>query len=225
MENIKKNFYELQAWEAGTLIIGVDEVGRGCLAGPVVAAATMIHKGKKSPLIKDSKILTLEERIKAFQWVIKNSTYGIGIVHNRLVDQKNIYQATKIAMKRAISQLLANTPIIPSAIVIDAVKLSLDNFQGPIHSFPFGESKSISIAAASIIAKVTRDRLMQEFEHDFPQYQLAQHKGYATVSHRNHLKMHKICLIHRVSFVDHWEDALSAQNTIPFKQSSEKELS
>lgn len=214
MENIKKNFYELQAWQAGTLIIGVDEVGRGCLAGPVVAAATMIQQGKKSPLIKDSKILTQEERLQAFQWVIKNSISGIGIVHNRLIDQKNIYQATKMAMQRAISQVLARSPIIPSAIVIDAVKLQLPYFSGPIHSFPFGESKSISIAAASIVAKVTRDALMQKLEIDFPGYFLEKHKGYATPLHRNQLTVHKISLLHRISFVDHWEDALQQQ--LPF---------
>ena len=158
--NFNKNHYENAAWDVQSVVCGIDEVGRGCLAGPLVAAAVILPIGKNSRLIKDSKLMEAPDREKAAKWIRKHCIYAIGIVHNRLIDQHNIYQADLIAMKKALVNLLAICPQVPSTILVDAMPLQLSdtNFKDiPVHYFPFGESKSSSIAAASIIAKVTRD--------------------------------------------------------------------
>src|SRR5579863_9600369 len=100
--NIKKNSFELAAWNDQRFVIGVDEVGRGCLAGPLVAAAVILPLNKAHSMLKDSKIMTPIERLKAFKWIKKHCWYGIGIVHNRIIDKHNIWQATIIAMKKAL---------------------------------------------------------------------------------------------------------------------------
>lgn len=199
--DFKKNHYEQQAWDKNKLICGIDEVGRGCLAGPVVAAAVILKTTKISRLVKDSKIMTPDDRLKAFDWITANSWYSIGITHHRLIDQVNIYYATQIAMKRAVMQLLVMTPQKPSCIVIDAMPIQLNNFEGDIVAFPYGESKSSSIAAASIVAKVTRDLLMQRLDSVFPGYALAHHKGYATQEHKIALKQQPTSIIHRTTFL------------------------
>lgn len=204
--DFRKNAYEKAAWQQGRLICGVDEVGRGCLIGPVVAAAVIIHTRKISPLIRDSKQLTPEERLKSFAWIEKNCRYGIGIVHHRLIDTINIYQATVQAMKRAIMQLGTKKSDRPALIVVDAVPLTIDCFDGDIIAFTHGESKSVSIAAASVVAKVTRDRLMQRLDAVFPGYGLAQHKGYATREHRKSVEALNATIIHRTSFMHDGSD-------------------
>lgn len=199
--DFKKNFYEQAAWSENKLVCGIDEVGRGCLAGPVVAAAAILKNPKISRLVKDSKIMTPEERLQAFDWINANAWYAIGIVHHRLIDQVNIYYATQLAMKRAVMQLLVQVPQKPSCIVVDAMPIELKNFDGEIIAFPHGESKSSSIAAASIVAKVTRDLLMQRLDSVFPGYALAQHKGYATAEHKLSLENQSTSLIHRATFL------------------------
>lgn len=202
--NFNKNHYENTAWEAQSVVCGIDEVGRGCLAGPLVAAAVILPIGKISRLIKDSKVMEQEDREKAAKWIKKHCTYAIGIVHNRLIDQHNIYQADLIAMKKALVNLLAIYPQTPSAILVDAMPLKLadTNFNHiPVHYFPFGESKSTSIAAASIIAKVTRDELMNRFDTVFPGYTLNEHKGYSTPKHKAAIKEQSHTIIHRMSFL------------------------
>ena len=204
-EHFRKNHFEKLAWEQGTLICGIDEVGRGCLAGPVVTAAVMLPAHKLSPLLKDSKIMSSEERLKAAAWIEKNCWYGIGSVHHRLIDQHNIWHATLIAMKRALMNLLSIAPYRPSAIVIDAMPLQLFDTSYndiPVHYFPFGESRSSSIAAASIIAKVHRDALMQRIDAVFPGFHLGQHKGYSTPLHKRVLQeTHSQLVIHRQNFL------------------------
>lgn len=213
MENIQKNFFEHQAWAKDETVLGVDEAGRGCLAGPIVAAAAIIARGAENDLVKDSKLLSAEQRFLAFQWVIKNSVWGIGIVNNRLIDRRNIYEATKIAMKRAISECLSQASEQPAAIIIDAVPLNIPGFTGTIHSFPRAESASISVAAASIIAKVTRDTLMDALAKDFPAYAFADHKGYGTPTHQQHITAHAPSILHRTSFIT---VPTCIQHTIPF---------
>ncbi len=200
----KKNYYEMAAWGEQKLVCGIDEVGRGCLAGPVVTAAVILHSRKVSRLVNDSKIMTPEDRDKAYQWICKNGSFGIGIVSHRVIDRFNIYQATLMAMRRAVMQLFTATSLRPSIIVVDAMPLQIDTFQGDIVAFPFGESKSISIAAASIVAKVTRDRLMQTFDSVFPGYSLGQHKGYSTQLHKERIKELQQSILHRVSFIEHF---------------------
>ena len=201
--DFKKDYYEMLAWSNNHVIMGVDEVGRGCLAGPVVAAAVIIHPHKKSRLIKDSKALTSEELLKSYAWIIKHSWNATAVVHNRIIDRVNIYQATLVAMRRCVTQLFATIPQQPSIIAVDAMPLIIDTFTGDIVHFIYGESKSSSIAAASIVAKVTRDAIMRQIEKSFPGYLLAQHKGYSTPTHKQQIRERGATILHRTSFIDH----------------------
>jgi ribonuclease HII len=156
-----------------------------------------------SRLIKDSKLLDQEELIKAYTWITRNSWHGVGIIHHRTIDAINIYQASMLAMARATAQVLSIAPAIPLYIVVDAVPLSLSSFEGNVISFIHGEKKSTSIAAASIIAKVTRDRLLGYLEKTIPGFDFKGHKGYSTAHHKNSLSTLGACIIHRESFIDH----------------------
>lgn len=204
-ERFRKNFFEHQAWENGTLICGIDEVGRGCLAGPVVTAAVMLPAHKTSPLLKDSKLMTPAERLKAFEWIEKNCWYGVGMVHHRLIDKHNIWHATLIAMKRALINLLSIAPVRPSTIITDAMPLRLSDTSYadiPVYYFPFGEKRSSSIAAASIVAKVRRDALMMRIDEFFPGFYLGQHKGYSTPLHKRIItETSTELIIHRKNFL------------------------
>jgi len=215
--NFNKNAFEATAWKADSVVIGIDEVGRGCLAGPVVAAAVILPIHKDSRHLRDSKLMTHEERLKAYNWIFKRCHIGIGIIHNRIIDQHNIWQATLIAMKKAVINLLAISPQKPSAILSDAMPLNLfdTNYKDiPIHYFPKGERKSSSIAAASIVAKVTRDRMMDLFDLIIPGYKLCENKGYATKAHKMAIKNTTHSIIHRMSFLG---KTLSPQNN-PLEQ-------
>ena len=200
----KKNAFERASWSDNRFVCGIDEVGRGCLAGPVVSAAVILPIGKLSPLLQDSKLLSPEKRLQAFRWIIKRSEYSYSVVHHRCIDSINIYQATRIAMKRAAIQLFETCHQLPAVTLVDAMPLDFSNSlydNMPLYHFPFGESKSSSIAAASIVAKVTRDYIMQELDLLFPGYALAQHKGYATKLHKKLVISHNRSIIHRVSFL------------------------
>ena len=195
--------FELEIWDKNQLLSGIDEVGRGCLAGPVVACCLVLKPHKLHPLLKDSKILTENQRIIAAQWIKLNSWYGIGIIPHTIIDRDNIYQATVQAMRRAYYQLVNHPelPKNPSTVIIDAMPL---NF-GPdvtVHSFTKGEQRSASVAAASIIAKVTRDELMQRIDSTFSGYGFASNKGYGSAPiHQNNLRTQGHCLIHRKTFL------------------------
>jgi len=202
--NFNKNHFEKAAWEAQSVVVGIDEVGRGCLAGPLVTAAAILPPGKINRLLKDSKLMDLEERLRAFEWIKMNCAYQTGIVHNRIIDQHNIYQATLIAMKKALVNLLSQPIQRPSAILVDAMPLKLNDTDFadiPVYYFNKGEQKSSSIAAASIVAKVTRDTLMEKYDTLFPGYKLGQHKGYSTQCHTDCIKEQRHTIIHRISFL------------------------
>ena len=202
--NIAKNFFEKTLWSENKPVVGIDEVGRGCLAGPLVTAAVILPIGKVKRILKDSKLLDKKEREDAYVWIINNCYYQIGIVHHRLIDQHNIWHATIIAMKRALIQLISSNCIKPGAILVDAMPLTIEDLglaQIPVYYFNKGESKSSSIAAASIIAKVTRDRLMHSYEMAIPGYHFTKHKGYATKIHKNCLKTLRPSIIHRQTFL------------------------
>ncbi len=204
-DRFNKNFFESSAWQLNNLVCGIDEVGRGCLAGPVVTGAVILYPHKKSRLIKDSKLLTQEELAVAYSWVVKNSWFSFAIISARDIDKYNIYHATLRAMKRAVMQLLSNCPQAPSQIVIDAMPLNLMGTPYEhidVFHFPFGESKSISIAAASIVAKVKRDQLMRTIAPSFPPYHFARHKGYSTKLHQEAVKKHGRIIIHRIKFLE-----------------------
>lgn len=199
-----KNSFEHAAWSGQTLVCGIDEVGRGCLAGPLITAAVILPINTTYRNLKDSKAMTESERLVAYKWITRSCWYGYGIIHHRGINEENIYQATLIAMKRALLNALSTCPHTPTAILVDAMPLTLldTSFKAiPVHSFIKGESRSSSIAAASIIAKVKRDALMQKYEQLFPGYYLAEHKGYATQKHTSALIERPHSIIHRTSFL------------------------
>lgn len=203
---IVNTFYEHNAWSLKKIICGIDEVGRGTLAGPVVAAAVVLHPFKEHSLLKDSKLLTEKQRLIAADWIYKNSFYAYGIESSMIVDAVNIYQATKLAMLNAINNLfyrLSSSVANIDFVVIDAMPLLLPKPYSTIavKSFTFGESQSISIAAASIIAKVKRDQIMQRLNESFPLYDLKNNKGYGSLFHQKALLEKGYSLIHRHSFI------------------------
>lgn len=221
-ERFNKNYFEKQAWLANEVVCGLDEVGRGCLAGPVVTAAVILPPGKTSRLLKDSKIMTPEERLTAFKWIDKHCWYSFGIVHHRMIDERNIWHATLIAMKKALVHLMATAPHKPSKIITDCMPLNLNDTyykEIPVHYFPHGERRSNTIAAASIIAKIKRDAMMQRMDTIFPGYLLASHKGYSTPPHKRiireggtHLIIHRDSYLARLDAI--MEDDLEEQITI-----------
>lgn len=205
-ERFNKNYFEQAAWAQNQVICGLDEVGRGCLAGPVVTAAVILPIGKTHRLLKDSKLMLPEEREKAANWIKKNCWYATGIVHHRIVDDKNVYHATLVAMKKSLIHLMAITPVKPVQIITDCMPLNLFDTAYkdiPVHYFPFGERRSSSIAAASIMAKVTRDAIMRRMDIIFPGYSLGTHKGYSTPGHKKVIfEREKHLIIHRESFLN-----------------------
>ncbi len=188
--------FEIEAYNNGyNLIAGIDEAGRGPLAGPVVAAAVILPKGACIPSIDDSKKLSEKKREQLYNVITKEAiSIGTGIVDEKTIDEINILQASIRAMKIAIEKL----SVMPDFILSDAVSLADLNI--PQKAIIKGDSKSISIAAASIIAKVTRDRLMYEYHKKFPTYNFAFNKGYGTEEHLKMLKKYGPCEIHRRSF-------------------------
>lgn len=191
------NMFENEAYTNGyTYIGGIDEAGRGPLAGPVVAAVVVFRKDTKIEGVNDSKKLSESKREELFD-IIKEQAldYGIGIVNNEEIDEYNILNATYMAMKKAVNSLNPK----PDYLLIDAATIpGIDIAQKPIIK---GDSKSISIAAASILAKVTRDRIMKEYDGIYPEYGLKGHKGYGTKEHYEAIEKHGITPIHRRSFV------------------------
>ena len=176
------------------LIAGVDEVGRGPLAGPVVAAAVILPKGCKISGLNDSKKIPKSKHKEIYEAVLQNAVaIGIGIKDNQVIDQVNIYEATKLAMMEAIGQLEPQ----PQHLLIDAMKL---DFPIPQTSIIKGDANSLSIAAASIVAKVTRDQMMEEFDLEYPGYDFAQNAGYGTDNHLAGLHKLGVTPIHRRSF-------------------------
>lgn len=188
-------YYERKALKKGFKVIaGIDEAGRGPLAGPVVAACVILNKRRYSSLIRDSKTLSPKKRTLAYKEVTENSTFNIGIIDEKTVDKINIYQATIMAMEEAVR----NLTIRPDFILIDGgVKL---NITPPHLHIKGGDSKSLSIAAASIVAKVTRDNIMCRYDAIYPEYGFARHKGYGTKEHFSALSRLGPTPIHRLSF-------------------------
>lgn len=187
--------YEKELYAQGIkLIAGVDEVGRGPLAGPVVATAVILPQNCKIKGLNDSKKIPKKKHEKIFQAVKEKAlAIGIGVMDNHVIDQVNIYEATKIAMKEAIAQL----QIKPEHLLIDAMELDLPISQTSIVK---GDANSLSIAAASIVAKVTRDKIMANYDQEFPGYDFSQNAGYGTAKHLEGIAKLGITPIHRTSF-------------------------
>lgn len=187
--------YEREARERGfSRIAGVDEVGRGCLFGPVFAAAVMLDPLRPIRGLHDSKILDAEERNKlATQIKARCVCWAVGGADVFEIDQINIYQASRLAMRRAVEAL----SIPPDFLLIDAIKVDL-----PVEQLPLidGDARCRAIAAASIVAKVHRDACLAQWDRVFPQYNLASNKGYSTPDHKRALRKHGPTLLHRFSF-------------------------
>lgn len=182
-------------------IAGVDEAGRGPLAGPVVAAAVIMPADSKILGIDDSKKLTEAMRDARYEEILKTCiAYGVGIVDQEDIDAINILEATKKAMSLALRDLE------PEVILIDAVALKGQSV--PVHGIIKGDEQSFAIAAASIIAKVTRDRLMLDYDKVYPEYGFAAHKGYGTKQHYAALDLIGPSPIHRKTFLRKWSEAL-----------------
>jgi ribonuclease HII len=190
--------FEKHLWSTGIPIVaGIDEAGRGPLAGPVVAAAAVLPAEFSLPGLNDSKQLAEAVREQFFEALTapgKLVCYGIGIAEPAEIDRLNILRATFLAMERAITAL----PIQPDHLLIDGLPVPV--FRQPQTALVGGDGKSKSIAAASVIAKVTRDRMMRKWHSEFPQYDFENNKGYGTPAHLESLQIHGPCAIHRRSF-------------------------
>jgi len=193
---LKKLEWENKLWKKGNkFVAGIDEAGRGPLAGPVVAAAVIFPKKIKPFDLNDSKKLTPGQRDNLYDIIQdKALAVGVGYCNEKIIDEINILQATYRAMREAISSLQN----IPEYILVDGREIPDLNI--PQTAIIKGDSKCFSIAAASIIAKVTRDRLMIQFDEKFPHYQFAQHKGYPTKKHIAAIQKYGKCSIHRKTF-------------------------
>ncbi len=193
--------YEKRAWESGaTLVAGVDEVGRGSLFGPVVAAAVILDPAYRIRGLRDSKLLLPERREVLEKRILEHVVaWSVAGVDAACIDQINIYHASKLAMRNAVTQLA------PAAdyLLIDALRLDCDV---PQQAIIHGDALSASIAAASILAKVERDRMMRDWDVVFPEYGLASHKGYSAPKHIAALQKYGPTPLHRQSFAPVWQN-------------------
>ena len=192
--------FEGQAWRTGlTRIAGVDEAGRGPLAGPVVAAAVVISPDRRVRGVADSKVLPVERREELFALIHERAVaVGVGIVDHLTIDRINILEATRVAMAQALAALT----VVPELVITDFV--ALRSLACPQRNLVDGDARCATVAAASIVAKVTRDRLMRQLDVEYPAYGFARHKGYATPEHIAAIDRHGLCPLHRRSFVSEW---------------------
>lgn len=208
--------YEKRAWESGaTLVAGVDEVGRGSLFGPVVAAAVILDSGYRIRGLRDSKLLLAERRELLAVRIREHAiAWAIAAVDAARIDQINIYHASRLAMREAVLRLAPS----PDHLLIDALRLDCAL---PQNAIIHGDALSASIAAASILAKVERDRMMREWDPFFPQYGLASHKGYSTPKHLAALREYGPTPLHRQSFAPVWQNPVP-QEAFAFMDADEE---
>ena len=188
--------FEQKHWLSGKeYIAGIDEAGRGPLAGPVVSSAVIFPHDIELPEVKDSKKISEKKRERLYDDIYDAAlAVGVGIIHEEEIDEKNILQGTYQAMRQSIGQL----SVKPDILLVDGNKADIKHYEQ--ESIIDGDQKSLSIAAASIIAKVTRDRMMRQYDIVFPQYGFAKHKGYGTKQHMEAIISRKASPIHRKSF-------------------------
>ena len=193
LKKIDKEFFE----KGVKYIAGIDEAGRGPLAGPVVVACVVLPENSMIEGVNDSKKISEAKREKLYDIIIQEAiSYGVGIIYQDEIDEINILQATKKGVTEAIKQM----EVKPNIIMVDALN-GIDTMGIPYKSIIKGDAKCYSIAAASIIAKVTRDRIMREWDKVYPEYGFASHKGYGTAKHIAAIKEFGPCPIHRKSFI------------------------
>jgi ribonuclease HII len=189
--------YEQAAYSKGyTSVAGIDEAGRGPLAGPVVAAACILPPGLLIPGLDDSKKLTPKRRQELYSYLTSHPQikYAIGVISETVIDEVNILEATKLAMLQAVEKLA----VIPDFLLVDGLKLH--HPQIPSEKIIKGDQLSLSVAAASNIAKEFRDAIMDEYHKQFPQYGFDRHAGYGTAQHRKAIEQYGPCAIHRRTF-------------------------
>jgi len=188
-------FEKIARMEGFQNIAGIDEAGRGPLAGPVVAGAVIFPSGYTNNLIKDSKKISAGKRQEAYEAIKHDAlAVGLGVIEAAIIDKVNILQATFLAMREAVYDL----SLRPDYLLIDGLhRLAVEM---PQKTLVKGDAQSVSIAAASIIAKVTRDRIMEIYHRQYPQYNFLQNKGYGTAEHRHAMQIYGVCKIHRKSF-------------------------
>ena len=192
LKEIDKEFFDMGM----KYVCGIDEAGRGPLAGPVVVASVILPKDSMIEGINDSKKISESKREKLYDIILQEAiSYGIGIIYQEEIDEINILQATKKGLHEAV----ANMKIKPNVILVDALT-GIDTLGIPYKSIIKGDAKSYSIGAASIIAKVTRDRIMREWDKIYPEYGFAGHKGYGTAKHIEAIKKYGLTPIHRKTF-------------------------
>lgn len=178
-------------------ICGIDEAGRGPLAGPVVVGAVILPKDSFIEGVNDSKKISEKKREKIYEQILEEAiSYSVGIVDQKTIDEINILNATKLGVKIALEGLKQR----PDVIMVDALN-NMDTLGIPYISVVKGDAKNYSIAAASIIAKVTRDRIMKEWDEIYPIYGFSKHKGYGTAEHIRIIKENGPCILHRKSFI------------------------
>lgn len=196
MEKIDLYKYEKELWNNGINYIGgVDEVGRGPLIGPVVTACVILPKDFELKGLTDSKKLSEKKREEYYDYIMEHAlSVSVGIMDEKVIDEVNIYEATKLAMYQAIKK----SKIRPEHVLIDAMKL--EALEMPSTSIIKGDAKSISIAAASVIAKVTRDRMMIELDEKYPMYGFKDHKGYPTKKHVEAIEKYGLIDGYRLTF-------------------------
>lgn len=204
LDNLKK--FECNLYSEGyKLICGIDEAGRGPLAGPVVVGAVIMKPDSKLEWVNDSKKVTEKRREILYDKITEEAiAWGVGIIPESDIDELNILNATKkglhVALGQVIEKLDGNKPDI---VIVDALR-EIDTFGVPYQSIIKGDATCYSISCASIIAKVTRDRIMREWDEVYPMYGFEKNKGYGTAEHINALKKYGPCTIHRKSFITHF---------------------
>ena len=193
-----QNLFDFDKNFSVNFIAGVDEAGRGPLAGPVVAACCMLPLDRMIDGINDSKKLSEAKRERLYGEITASGVYKISIIPHDVIDEINILRATK----RAMTECIESMSVKPELVLIDAVQL---NVSVPVKSIIKGDAQSYNIAAASVLAKVTRDRIMREYDLKYPQYGFAKNKGYGTAEHIAALKKFGPCPIHRKTFIKNFK--------------------
>lgn len=197
--------YEENLYKEGLkYICGIDEAGRGPLAGPVVVGATVMPRDSMLEFVNDSKKVTAKRRDKLYDEIKDTAiAYGIGIIPQEEIDELNILNATKKGLHTALGEVIERLKAKPDIVIVDALR-EIDTFGITYESIIKGDATCYSISCASILAKVTRDRIMQEWDKIYPEYGFAKHKGYGTKEHIEAIKKYGPCPIHRKSFITHF---------------------
>lgn len=199
LTNLKR--YEENLYNEGNkLICGIDEAGRGPLAGPVAVGAVVMKRESMLEWVNDSKKVTEKRREILYDKIIEDSlAWSVQLISEKDIDELNILNATKKGVTLAIKDIIEQLKTKPDIIILDALK-EINTFNIPYQSIIKGDATCYSISCASILAKVTRDRLMKEYDEKYPQYGFAKHKGYGTKAHIEAIKEYGLCPIHRRSF-------------------------